>query len=176
MSRYYKEIYEEKYYIDITEEKVKNKNINPREPKEVFVYKQYDLSNAKFDKKGLSNDEKRSVDSLIKFLGWEIDIVHRVNIPDGVKTPDICAEGEYWDIKNYKKSLTSKSEFQKVWHSIDKGLNQANNFVVDLNNKDCNITNYETLKQINKAYRNFEKLNYVILLGKDNKNYYLKRK
>ncbi|MDD7630309.1 MAG: hypothetical protein PUJ60_04625 [bacterium] len=114
MSRYYKEIYEEKYYIDITEEKVKNKNINPREPKEVFVYKQYDLSNAKFDKKGLSNDEKRSVGSLIKFLGWEIDIVHRVNIPDGVKTPDIYAEGEYWDIKNYKKSLTSKSEFQKV--------------------------------------------------------------
>ena len=97
------------------------------------MYKQYDLSNAKFDKKGLSNDEKRSVGSLIKFLGWEIDIVHRVNIPDGVKTPDIYAEGEYWDIKNYKKSLTSKSEFQKVWHSIDKGLNQANNFVVDLN-------------------------------------------
>lgn len=176
MSRYYKKIYEEKYYIDITKEKVKNRNINPREPKEVFVYKQYDLSNAKFDKKGLSSDEKRSVASLIKFLGWEIDIVHRVNIPDGVKTPDIYADGEYWDIKNYKKSLTSKSRFQKIWHSIDKGLNQANNFVVDLNNKDCNITNHEALKQINKAYRNFEKLNCVILLGKDNKNYYLKRK
>lgn len=36
MSRYYKKIYEEKYYIDITKEKVKNRNINPREPKEVF--------------------------------------------------------------------------------------------------------------------------------------------
>ena len=31
------------------------------------------------------------------------------------------------------------------------------------------------MKHLNK-YRNFEKLNYVILLGKDNKNYYLKRK
>lgn len=66
--------------------------------------------------------------------------------------------------------------FKKFGISIDKGLNQANNFAVDLNNKDCNITNYEALKQINKAYRNFEKLNYVILLGKDNKNYYLKKK
>ena len=63
-----------------------------------------------------------------------------------------------------------------AFFKIDKSLKKVEESVVDLNNKDCNITNYEALKQINKAYRNFEKLNYVILLGKDNKNYYLKRK
>lgn len=176
MSRYYKKIYEEKYYIDITKEKVKNRNINPREPKEVFEYKQYDLSNAKFDKKGLSSDEKRSVASLIKFLGWEIDIVHRVNIPEGVKTPDIYAEGEYWDIKNYKKSLTSKSRFKKIRHSIEPNLDQANNFVIDLNNKDCDLTNNGAILQINKVFKDFEKVQKIVLIGKSEQIYYFIKK
>lgn len=89
---------------------------------------------------------------MIKFLGWEIDIVHRVNIPEGVKTPDIYAEGEYWDIKNYNKALTSKSRFKKIRHSIEPNLDQANNFIIDLNNNDCDLTNNEAILQINKDF------------------------
>ena len=54
-----------------------------------------------------------------------------MNIPDGVKIPNIYADGEYWDIKDYKKTLTSKSKFKKIRHSIEPNLDQVNYFVID---------------------------------------------
>lgn len=80
-----------------------------------------------------------------------------MNIPDGVKTPDIYADGEYWDIKNYKKSLTFKSRFKIIRYSIEPNLDQANNFVIDLNNKDCDLTNNEANLQINKVFKDLKK-------------------
>lgn len=75
----------------------------------------YDINNATFDKKGLKPDEQKSANTLKNKLNWNIEVVHRINKPDGIKTADIRVNGkEYWEIKNRKISDKRKEECEKT--------------------------------------------------------------
>ena len=45
---------------------------------------------------------------------------------------------------------TDNSINNKIRHAIDDGKKQAVNFLIDLNNSDCNITNKEAIEQLKK--------------------------
>ena len=72
--------------------------------------------------------------------------------------------------------MTSKSRFKKIRHSIEPNLDQANNFVIDLNNKDCDLTNNGAILQINKVFKDFEKVQKIVLIGKSEQIYYFIKK
>ena len=144
---------------DITKEIYRERNINPDEP--IFVSKYikkmadgslviYDETNAKFDKRMPKNDELKTINTLRNKLGWNIEILFRIN-KDGVSTPDIRRiqkDLEYYDIKNIYAAKTENSRINKIRHAIDDGKKQTTNFIIDLNNTDCNITNKEAVKQL----------------------------
>ena len=169
-------------YKDITKEMLKEASLNPTKPIYVCKYIKemkdgtiiiYDESNAKFDKRRPKNDELRTINTLVDRLGWNIEIIYRIN-KDGISTPDIRRiQGgiEYWDIKNIYMAKTDNSKNNKIRHAIDDGKKQAVNFVIDLNNIDCNITNKEAIKQLKIVFNNSRYnswLNRIVLLGKNN--------
>jgi len=106
------------------------------------------------------------VDILKHKLGWDIDSVHRINKPDGVKTPDIRVnDKEYWEIKNIYKAETEKSKQSKLIHRV---TNQCNNFIFDISNKECNLVNKEAVEQVKKIYNDlrYSHVNKIVLIGK----------
>ena len=165
-------------YEDITEDMKKTENNNLLEPKYVCKYIKemengaiiiYDESNSKFDKKKHNDDELRTIYTLRNLLCWNIEILFRVN-KDGISTPDIrriCDTLEYWDIKNIYKSKTLNSRKSKLKHRITK---QCNNFVFDINNDMCDLTNEEAIEQIAKIYFDYQcrHVDKIILIGKNN--------
>ena len=179
-------------YIDITEEMVNRENNNLLEPRYVCEYIKayddgsvikYDESNAKFDKNGLNDDEISSVKRIQKYFKWNIELVREINIPEGIRCPDIrnisSKEIEYWDIKGIYMSKSSRSKNNKISHAINEANGQAVNIILDLNRSGCNLSNKEALEQLNKAFNNRlynSWLNMVMLIGKDNFIIVFKRK
>ena len=45
-----------------------------------------------------------------------------------------------------------------------------------MNNKDCDLTNNEANLQINKVFKDFEKVQKIVLIGKNEKPYYFIKK
>ena len=139
----------------------------------------YNETNAKFDKKGPNKDEVRAIDILRNKMGWDIDFIRRINEPDNISTPDlkryINKSYEYWEIKTLKKSKSEKSKKYKIKHKLSK---QCKDFVFDLNDIECDLTNYETIQQIKEVYRDnrFDFVNRIVLLGKSNLIKVYKRK
>lgn len=172
--------------IDITDDELKNKNNNSREPRYVCEYIKvkedgtiikYDESNAKFDKKKPKSDELRTINNLFLKLSWEIDILCRIN-ENGVSTPDIrriCNKLEYWDIKNIYGSKSDNSKKSKLKHRISK---QCNNFVLDITNDECDLTNDEAIKQIIDIYSDsrYKHVDKIVLFGKNDLIKVFKRK
>lgn len=173
-------------YKDITKEMLKEGSLNPIKPIYVCKYIKdmkdgtiiiYDESNVKFDKRRPKTDELRTINTLVDRLGWNIEIIYRIN-KDGISTPDIRRiQGgiEYWDIKNIYMAKTDNSKKSKLKHRITK---QCNNFIFDLNNKECDLSNDEALEQINRIYDDHEcsHVDKILLLGKSNMIRVFKRK
>ena len=180
-----------KSYIDITKELLSNINKDTQEPIDIYEYiklskNNYNIifneKNAIFDKKGLNQEEKEIILKIREIFGWNIGIIHRINMPNGIRTPDIrnlsSNEIEYWDIKNIKKVLSINSRKNKIKHVIESGKGQTINFILNVNNKNCNLTNKEIINQIDKIYQNPRYLwvNKIILLGDNNYIKVFKRK
>lgn len=163
-------------YEDITKEMITNINDKPKELGHIFEFIKknedgseiiYNTSNAQFDKKALHPDELKTVDTLKNKLGWDIDSIHRINKPDGIKTPDIRVNGsEYWEIKNIYEAETEKSKKSKLIHRVTK---QCNNFIFDISNEKCNLTNEEGIEQVKKIYNDsrYYHVNKIVLIGKE---------
>ena len=180
-----------KNYVDITLDELRNKKDYPREPKYVSEYIKeiedgtiirYDESNAKFDKRGANSDEVSTINRIINYFGWNIEIIRRINIPEGIRCPDIRNRSsdvlEYWDIKGIYKSITINSRNNKISHAINSARGQAKNIIIDINNKDCELDNEEVIKQIKNVLNNKLNrwINKVIILGKNEFVRYYKRK
>lgn len=167
-------------YVDITEEIIRKAKKNPDKPIDIFELKIkdkdgneiiYTTENALFDTKGPNTEEIESIERLRKIFGWDIGMIRRINEPSGIRTPDIqnMYTKEYWDIKGIHKSKTEKSKAKKISRAFDEAKNQTTNIVIDLNRKDCDLTNEEALQQIITALnrQKYEWIEQVILLGKE---------
>lgn len=176
-------------YEDVTQEMIKNKNLNPIEPREVFKYHKknldgsittYDISNSKFDSKKPDKEEISSIKRLRDIFGFNIEILHRVN-EDKVSTPDIrniLEDLEYWDIKGIHKSETLNSKNNKISHAIRESKKQTPNVVIDLNRSDCDLSNNEAIEQLFRVFNNeyYDWIEKIIIFGKDDLVKYYKRK
>lgn len=178
-------------YIDITDDELKNKKNYSREPRYVCEYIKvkedgtiikYDESNAKFDKKLMNKDELRCINLLRNFFDWNIQIIKKINIPEGIRCPDIrnisSNELEYWDIKCIYKSKNLKSKKNKVSHAINSAKGQTHNIIIDGNNEYCDLDNEEIIRQLNSVFNNihYKWINKIIIFGKNGFVRYFKRK
>ena len=162
-------------YIDITEDMINEKCDKPLESRYVCEYIKvcsdgniikYDESNAKFDMRRVNSDELKTINTLREKLGWNILILHRINM-DRVSTPDIkrLQDNEYYDIKNIYGSESKNSRKEKLLHRVSK---QCNNFVFDITNKECDLSNQEAIEQIIHIYNKevFKHVKIIVLIGK----------
>lgn len=170
-------------YEDVTDKMIKKLDVKPIEPLYVCKYIKemedgdiiiYDENNAKFDKKNLNEDEISTIKRIQRVFGWNIAIIRKINVPEGVKCPDLinlsADELEYWDIKGIYKSQTASSRNNKISHAINEAKGQTKNIILDLNRKDNDLCNDDAVKQLNILFKNsmYNKwLKNVILFGSD---------
>lgn len=145
-----------KNFIDITSEVLSCGNLHFVEPQVNMLYIKrnidgtiirYDTDNCKFDNSNLNIDEMSTVYRIINNFGWNIGILRRINVPEGVRCPDFQNLSsnvlEYWDIKGIYKSQTEKSKSKKITHLFYEAKGQAENIVIDLNRSGCDLSNDE---------------------------------
>lgn len=115
--------------------------------------------------------EKEIAELLEREVGGEIFMVPRVNIPEGVSTPDYLFHGERYDLKTIygkgKNTLGSALESKK---------RQSNNFIFDVTNSE--LPDDEIMRQINGIYRSDHTrfVNEIVVVRDDKILWVLKRK
>ena len=178
-------------YVDVTNDYLvckKLKTFKIKYIEELYVFdnnhdliEKYTPKNALFRKKSINEDEAETIKRLKIFFGWKIYKLREVDYPLGIKTPDIKVvfkdHFEYWEIKNIGYSETANSRSKKVSHIFDKALNQSDNIIIDINKKECDLTNQELTQQILIVLKTnqFVSIKRIIAIGKDNFIRYFKR-
>ena len=150
-------------YIDVTKDWISNANPNSHEIKELDYWI---INNKKYKVDGkkilldYSKSELECATWLESTFGGEIFMCPRVNIPEGIKTPDFIWNGKYWDLKEIKTGSTNV---------IDNRLNgnqkyQANNYIIDITHN--SLPNEKIVNQIKKLFNSKLRywLNTIILI------------
>lgn len=89
--------------------------------------------------------EMKIAELLGKAIGGKVNIIPRVNNPEGIKTPDYIINGEKFDLKEIKgKSRNS------LYNILGKQRRQADNFIFDISNTEINKE--EAIRQIRSIY------------------------
>lgn len=162
-------------YIDISNKVLKNAISNHSEIEELFEYKEYNLSNAKFDTKDITILERTASKKIQNKIGGTIKLIHRVQV-EGVSTQDakyfnknIFDKEKYFDIKSPKKSESLKSKSQKISRQFNEAKHQTNNIIISLLREGCDLSNNEAIKQIEECLnsKRYDWIENVILVGKD---------
>ena len=112
-------------------------------------YFEYNGTKYKVDGKNVVLDysikEKEVAEWLSIVFNENVEMVPRINKPDGISTPDYFFKGEYWDLKEIKSSGK---------RAIDNRLNgmkrQASNYIFDVT--DNALSNNEIIQQILNIY------------------------
>ena len=163
-------------YNDVTDELLKKATPNFDEIPEVYEYKNYNISNAKFDTKDITYLERNSTKQIQSTIGGRFRLLHRVQ-KDGQETPDaeyvnklIFKGTKYFDVKSPKKSRNANSKKKKISRQLDEVKHQSNNVIISLLRKECDLSNQEAEKQLieclnNKRYSDW--LENVFLVGKN---------
>ena len=135
-------------YIDVTKEWISNANPNSHEIKELD-YWIINNKKRKVDGKNILLDYSKSELECAKWLestfGGEIFMCPRVNIPEGIRTPDFMWNNEYWDLKEIK--TFGKRTFD---NRINGTKLQANNYVIDINKN--KISNNQAVNYFKKMF------------------------
>lgn len=155
------------YYIDVTDEWLKNAKPNSHKVKEQFYF-DYKSTRYYVDGKNVvldySKEELRIAEWLENTFGGEIYMLPRINKPDGIKTADYLWNGEYWDLKtpSIKGNInTSLERFIKRKNSKEQSLN----YIIDynyFNQFNSNMIVNIVLKTLNQPSRRW--LNKVIVI------------
>ena len=117
-------------YIDVTKEWISNANPNSHEIKELD-YWIINNKKIKVDGKNILLDYSKSELECAKWLkttfGGKIFMCPRVNIPEGIRTPDFIWNNEYWDLKEIKGTR------KRLMDDISKNCRyQTNNLIIDI--------------------------------------------
>lgn len=75
-----------------------------------------------------STKEIATAKLLVENFDKDVELVPRVNIPKGVKTPDFRINGEYYDLK----TLESNAGDSTIFNRVKKSVKQADNFIIDV--------------------------------------------
>ena len=162
-------------YVDITDEILKNSTPNYSKIKKIFEYKEYNLSNTKFDTKDITDLELDVARRIQDKIGGVFELIHRVQI-DRVTTPDakysnkkLFDMAKYFDIKSPKRSENLNSKNKKISRQFDEAKKQANNIIISLLRDNCDLTNNDAIIQIEKCLKNdrYNWIESVILIGKN---------
>lgn len=105
----------------------------------------YDSSNATFDDRYGVN-EKNVASWLVDTFRENVEMVPRVNTPEGISTPDYIFKGEGWDLKTIKGNKN-----QTIYRSVVNQSEQASNFIIDLS-KYKSITFDDALDHVIKLF------------------------
>ena len=166
---------QEMLYKDITDELIKMATPNDNPIPEISRYLKYNLKNASFDMKDITDIERITLKQIQNKIGGQFNMIHRVQ-EKGVRTPDaeyynklLHTYKRYYDVKAPKKSNNIKSKNCKITHAFDQAKNQTKNVIISLLRDECDLTNIEAVHQITKALNRpkYSWLNNVILVGKD---------
>ena len=162
-------------YEDITNKILKQATPSNNEIPELFEFKKFNLKNANFDKKDITDIERLTLKSIQKKFGGQFNILHRVHI-EGVRTPDaeyynklLHKTKRYYDVKAPNKSKSIKSKNNKISHQLYQAKGQTKNVIISLLRDDCDLTNIEAVNQITKCLNDerYSWLDSVILVGKN---------
>ena len=152
-------------YIDITEKMIKNKkSIGTVQEQKYYLYnnKKYyvDNHNVVLD---YSHKEKEVGKILSTIIGEKVYLIPRINVPEGIKTPDYICKNEHWDLKIIK----GKSN-RTVEDSIKNCKEQAHNFILDISK--VKIIRRKILNQVYNLF-NSKTTNWLkkIIVIEDNK-------
>lgn len=97
-----------------------------------------------------------------KYKG-ELHLLPKINIPQGIKSPDILWDGETWDVKGVKGNSSNT-----IYNNLRKASKQAKNVVLDfVNDKFDMQIFYNELENI-FANERYENLNKIIIRFEDN--------
>lgn len=163
-------------YKDVTNELIKMATPNDNVIPEISKYLKYNLKNASFDMKDITDIERITLKQIQNKIGGQFNLIHRVQ-EKGVRTPDaeyynklLHVNKRYYDVKAPKKSNSIKSKNCKITHAFDQAKNQTRNVIISLLRDECDLTNVEAVHQITKALNRpkYSWLNNVILVGKNN--------
>ena len=162
-------------YKDITSELKKIATPNDNVIPVISKYLKYNLKNASFDMKDITNIERITLKQIQNKIGGQFNMIHKVQ-EKGVRTPDaeyynklLHTNKRYYDVKAPKKSNNIKSKKHKITHSLDQAKGQTRNVIISLLRDECDLSNIEAVHQITNALNRpkYSWLNIVILVGKD---------
>lgn len=105
---------QEMLYKDITDELIKMATPNDNPIPEISRYLKYNLKNASFDMKDITDIERITLKQIQNKIGGQFNMIHRVQ-EKGVRTPDaeyynklLHTNKRYYDVKAPKKVIISK--------------------------------------------------------------------
>ena len=166
---------QEMLYKDITDELIKMATPNDNPIPEISRYLKYNLKNASFDMKDITDIERITLKQIQNKIGGQFNMIHRVQ-EKGVRTPDaeyynklLHTYKRYYDVKAPKKSNSIKSKNCKITHAFDQAKGQTKNIIISLLRDECDLSNIEAVRQITNALNRpkYSWLNIVILVGKN---------
>ena len=80
-----------------------------------------------------------------KIIGGKVNIIPRINEPEGIKTPDYIINGEKFDLKQ----ITGRGKYT-IQGNLKGKQKQSNNFIIDISNAKFDIK--EAKRQIKNIY------------------------
>ena len=95
-------------------------------------------------------------------IGGKVNIIPRINKPEGIKTPDYIINGEKFDLKQ----ITGGGKYT-IQGNLKGKEKQSNNFAIDISNAKFDIK--ETQRQIENIYnsKHYLWLNKIVLIKDD---------
>lgn len=92
--------------------------------------------------------EKEIAELLEREVGGELYMVPKVNMPQGISSPDYLFNGEKYDLKTLLEDAGENTIFNRIQKSVKKG--QADNFIIDVTKS--GLTDQTILSQVNKVF------------------------
>ena len=153
-------------YIDITET-ILNKGKQEYQLKEQQYFIDNNGNRYNVDDKYVvlnpTEREKVVANMLGRIFGGQVNIIPRINMPEGIKTPDYIINGERFDLKEIN-GIGSNT----LYDAIGKQRRQSSNFIFDISK--TKMDKEEAIRQMKGIYQSRHRkwVNILILIKDDN--------
>lgn len=138
----------ENNFVNVTDKWLESATPNSHEVLDV-EYFEVDNTKYKVDGKNVvldySDKEKEVANWLETTLGGKLYMCPRINVPDGISTPDYLFRNERYDLKEIRGSSS-----RVIDNAIKGKQNQATNFILDITESE--LSELELIKQAENIY------------------------